>query len=201
MSLAPSIHGTMLRVELERCREALPENFINPHNAPLIHLVFHYIQIQLQLMLPEYEPKEILVPAAQIVAVLSQYSNYYFPITQHATALATEVLIDLRKFGEARSEAEHNLSVLRDGHIMPSPINSTIKEMIINNQRSDLYGDDSKVVKSQHVLTASQTLQQLAELATATTIENEGGDLHSQPRRLGSLQSLVRGGYLNKLGA
>jgi hypothetical protein len=174
-------------------------SFLDPHNAPLIHLVYSYLQIQLHAILPEFEPSDVLRPAAQVVTELVRNWNLQSPLVQHATTLAAATLIELRSYSETRSDAERNLKTLLDTRIMASPWDQSIKDMIIKNQRSDPFGGSSKAAES--ALTASQSLQHLAELATASTAETEGSDqpADTQPRRLRGLHALVREGYLSKL--
>ena len=194
------MYATLLRGELDRYREGLPLSFLDPQNAPLIHLIYSYLQIQLQAILPEFEPSDVLRPAAQVVTELIANWTLQSPLIQHAATLAAATLIELRSYSETRSEAERNLKTLLETRTMGSAWDQSIKDMIMKNQRSDLYGGSSKAAES--ALTASQSLQHLAELATASTAEAEGSDqpADTQPRRLRGLQALVRDGYLSKLG-
>ncbi|TVY85080.1 putative transcriptional regulatory protein [Lachnellula suecica] len=196
--------GTLLRGELERWRESLPQTFFPPSNSPLVHLCYWNLRILMELRLPESEPQDLLAIAVQIVTQLTNNSNLISPLTYHSTALATLTLVELTSLESSKEEAEKSLQSLRQTRIAHSAWDEAIREMI-NRKQSPA----TTILESQHALTASQGLQRLADLATAT---EEGRDpvaaddskkeseqivpLRS-PQRYQELREAIRNGYLS----
>ena len=219
LGVPPPIVGTLLRGELERCRESFPASFFPSSNAPLIHLCYWYLRILMELRLPESEPSDLLVPARHIVTQLMHNTGLVSPLTHHFTALAAMTLVDLTAHENTRDEAENGLKSLLENRIAPSGWDASIREMITKKQHSNPSGGAGSVVRpkttdSQHALTASQGLQRLADLATATeegrdVSTGEGrkegeksstGPVGSHFQRFHDLKESIRSGYLGAFG-
>jgi hypothetical protein len=206
----------LLRGELERCRESFPQGFFPPSNAPIIHLCYWYLRILLELRLSPSDPDDILGPAMHIVTQLTHNASFMSPLTHHATALAASTLIELAGYDKTKDSAEGGLRALVENHIAPSGWDAAIRDMIISkrNQGSSTGAD---AAESQHALTASQGLQRLADLATATEGDRAdaatvGGGKDSEQanptpaglgfvERLQGLKDLVTKGYLSGFSA
>lgn len=197
-----------MRGELERCRETLPSLLLDSSNAPLIHLSYYILSIQMLLRLPAADPYEILAPATDIVALLTQHPNFLSPLTHHATALAALTLVELTKYETTREQADSGLNTLLEGRIAPSGWDSAIREMILKKQRSGSGGSDPSAGK--HSILAAQGLRHLADLATATKegtaadeSRNDGekvGAISEPVQRFRGLRAALKTGYLTHLG-
>lgn len=214
-SVPPAVYGMLFRGELERCREAFPESFFPPSNAPVIHLVYWFLRIMVELKVPTSELEDVLDPAMHIVTQLTHNSSLMSPLTHHATALAALTLIDLLGYEKTKDSAEAGLKALVENHIAPSGWDTAIRDLIINKlSRGASAG--AGAAESQHALTASQGLQRLADLATATegdlvdaaAVESRKdvdqantGPVGSLTDGLKSLKGSVNKGYLSGFGA
>ncbi|TVY37603.1 putative transcriptional regulatory protein [Lachnellula occidentalis] len=184
--------GTLLRGEMERWRESFPQTSFPPSNLPLVHITYLHLRILMELHHPDSELSGLLAAASNVVAQLTHNSDLISPITYQCTALAALVLIELAGYESTREEAETNLMVLSQNRIAHSAWDQTIRDLINKKQSAAV---------SNAPLTASQNLQQLAELATATgegrdsTASKEGDK--SATARYKELRGAIRTGYLN----
>lgn len=189
--------GTLLRGELERVREDLPPHFYPPSNCPLVHLCYWSLRILLELRNPDSEPQELIEPAMHLVTQLNYNHGFVSPLTYHATTLAVLTLIELTGYNKTRAEATKGLGNLLDHHIAPSSWNGVIRDFIKKNQPAV---PASGAVPSA-ALTASQGLQRLADLATATEESNNDSEQSVTPPKLfpyyHNLRETIRKGYLN----
>jgi len=198
---------------MERWRESLPASFFPASQSPLNHICYWHLRILFELMLPESEPQDLLVPAMHIVTQLKHNSGLVSPLTSYSTALAGFTLVELTAYQNTKEEAESGLKSLLEARIAPSGWDATIRDMIVTKQQrlgTAAIVRSSNPANSQHALTASQGLQRLADLATATEESRDvsSGDgrkesektdtvasaAHSQ--RYHELRILVRSGYL-----
>ena len=185
-----AVYGTLLRGELERWREVLPDSLFN---SPLIHLCFWYIRIVLELKQADSDHSSLLTSAMKIVTQLTHNSNLVTPLTCHSTVLATLILIKLSEYDGVGSEAESGLKTLMENRIAPSAWDSTVRDMISNRKQAGVPGS----AESKHVSTAAQGLQHLAELATAN---EEGRDVAmGESRSEGEIFSAKSAGVHNKV--
>lgn len=211
----PVLH-TLLRGELERFRESFPTSFFPPLNAPLLHICYWYARVLMAMRLPWSEPQDLCSAALEIVTQLKNNTSLVSPLTHLATAFAAVALIECTGYEQTRKEAESGLSAILDGRIAPSGWDASIREMIVKNKNPGQSSGAGGAVgansgTTQHAAIASQGLQHLAELATATTEEGKAEssigegrkELDSQKylsTRAPDLRELVRVGYWGKLG-
>jgi hypothetical protein len=165
---ASRIFGTLLRGELERWREVLPDSLLS--NSPLIHLCYWYLRITLEVIQADTEPSSLLTPATKIVELLTHNPNLISPLNQYFSALATFTLMQLTDYDKTRVAAEGYLKTLVENRIAPSPWDSTIRDMMSAKKQTSI----TILQGSEHASTAAQGLQHLAELATA---DEEGRDV------------------------
>jgi hypothetical protein len=210
LSVPPfAILGTLLRGELERWREVLPDSLAN---APLIHLCYWYLRITVELKQVDSDSASLLTSAMRIVTLLTHNPSLVTPLTYHPTVLATLTLIKLTDYDSTRAEAEIGLKTLMENRVAPSAWDSIIRDMISNRKQIGVAALTSSA-ESKHASTAAQGLQHLAELATAN---EEGRDVsmgesrsegenfaarttavHNQFHQ--NLQEIVKSGYLRVL--
>jgi hypothetical protein len=205
-----SLLGTLLRGELERLRESFPSSFFPPSNYPLIHLCYWYLRILMAMRLPESEPQDLLDPGMNIVTQLKNNAGLVSPLTHHATAFAAAALIELTGYEHTRQEADTGLTSLLESRIAPSGWDASIRTLIVNSKipgpsagASGAVG--AKTGTSQHADIAIQSLQRLADVATATeessTSEGRKESTSGQIfQRFHDLRELLRIGYLSRLG-
>jgi hypothetical protein len=162
-----------------------------------------------ELRLPESEPQELLVAAGHIVTQLTHNANPISPLTYHSTALAAITLIELTNHDSTKEEAEKSLQSLLQNRIAHSAWDEAIRGLINKKQSSS--AALSTMTESQHALTASQGLQRLADLATATeegrdttTTESRKEGEHTSTtapspaqQRYPELRATIRIGYLS----
>jgi hypothetical protein len=165
----------------------------------------------MELYLPTSE-SELLSPAMNLVTQLIHNSNLNSPLTYYSTTLTALTLNELREYDDTRPEAESGLKSLLESRIAPSSWDTAVREFIANKKAQPAGTlPSSSTTESKHSLTASQGLQHLAELATAT----EGRDISTTEGRKESemsstsapegaisqryhdLRQLVKSGYLS----
>jgi hypothetical protein len=167
----------------------------------------------MEIRLPDSEPLEILGPAMQIVTQLTHNANLVSPLTHYITSLAACTLIELKMYESTREEAESGLKSLMESRIAPSAWDPSIRDMVLKKQNiSPPTGAGSTIgAKTATSQLASQGLQHLADLATATeggmtkTSGTEGrkeekSNTDAQVfQRFHDLRELVRSGYMSIL--
>lgn len=204
----------LLRGELERCRESFPLTFFPPSKSPLIHLCYWYLRILQELQRDPSETDEVMIPALHIVTQLTHNASFVSPLTHHATALVAWTLIEFTGYDKTKETAEGGLRALVENHIAPSGWDATIRDLIVSKLASSTASGSAE---SQHALTASQGLQRLADLATATEedradattaeIRKESEPANPAPagtrfaERLQNLRDLVIKGYMSALSS
>ena len=161
------ILGTLLRGELERWREVLPDSL---SSSPLINLCYWYLRIAVELKQLDSELSSLLTPATKMVDLLTHNSNFISPLNQYFSTLATLTLLQLAEHDNTTAAAEGYLKTLMDNRIAPSSWDSTIRDMISAKKQASI----TMLQGSEHASTAAQGLQHLAELATAN---EEGRDV------------------------
>lgn len=173
LSVPPSqLVATLLRGELERWRESLPDSILSPSSSPLLHLCYWSTRILLELRRPDSEPQELLEHAIRIGTQLVNNSNLVTPLTYHATILATLALVELNGHSATRKEAEEGLKSILESRIAPSSCDISVRTLISKKSRPltglGMNATTANATEGQHDATSSQNLQRLADLATAT---------------------------------
>ena len=198
--------GSTLRTSLELWRTGLTVPLDSM--SPAVLLCYWYLRIVLELIQAGSEPSSLMTSAAKIIGLLVHEPNHVAPLTHHSTILATLTLIELAEEDETRAEAEDCLKILMENRIAQSVWDTTIRGIVSNRKRvrATLKG-------SEHASTAAQSLQHLADLATAN---DEGRDISmgegrsegesfaakspsTQHRVKKDLRKIVRDGYVRLL--
>jgi hypothetical protein len=162
--------GILLRGELERLRESIPPQFLPLNEASVFHICYWHLRILVELALEESSPTAMFDVALHLVTQLNSYSGVFSPLIHYCLALAALTLIDLLEYENTREDAEKALKSLLDTRQAHSSWDPAIRTLITNQlQRPSnvSLGMSSSIV-------ASQSLQRLADLATAT---GEGRDI------------------------
>jgi hypothetical protein len=165
-----SVITSLLSGQLERFRESFPST-VTAVTSPICHLTYWHTRLLINRTGPQDDPNELLQLATEVVKLLAGNPTLITPLTHHFTSLAAMTLVDLLDTEFTRDGAEHYIKIIMDSRIAPSGWDSVIREMIAKKAASTAAGISTAAVTgaaSQHALTASQGLQHLADLATAT---------------------------------
>ncbi|KAH6713932.1 hypothetical protein BKA61DRAFT_483280 [Leptodontidium sp. MPI-SDFR-AT-0119] len=215
-----AVYGTLLRGELERFRESLPAAVLQPPNAPLLHMCYWHLRILVGLTLVSLEPFDLKESAMNSLAQLVNNSGLISPLTYYCTTLVALAFLDLTEYEATRDEAEEALRTLLEAPIAPSTWDAAVRHLIANKKQQAASNTAPPPTESKHVSVASQSLQRLADLATATE-EGRDATVSSEERKEGEkeksnsgpagvqahfesfhkLRELVRSGYLSVFAA
>ncbi|KAL3421979.1 hypothetical protein PVAG01_06135 [Phlyctema vagabunda] len=196
-----SKYGTLLRGQLKRVQEDFPETFFPASNCPLIHICYWGLRILMELIRPDSEPKDLLEPALHIITQLNFNTGFISPLTYHATTLAVLALVELMGIESTKAEATVSLKSFLENRHAQSSWDGVINTYIVKKLPpvpNSTAGPSSAL--SEASLTASQGLQRLADLATATEEgkqDNEKIAPTSPFERYHEMRGIIRRGYVS----
>ncbi|KAI9736562.1 MAG: Glucose-responsive transcription factor [Claussenomyces sp. TS43310] len=210
-SSAPII-STLLVGELERFRESFPAS-LTPESSPLVHLAYWHLRLLMKRATPASDPSELAGPAMRIITLLTGSPTFTSPLLHHFSVLAALTLIDLLDLESTRDEAEVGIKMLRESYAPLSAWDMAIRDTIQKKRHSSGIVASTTAAASQHALTASQGLQHLADLATATEADRSEALSETRPETVASAPpttvaanqaawdstALTRNGYLSAL--
>ncbi|KAE8453456.1 hypothetical protein EG329_010317 [Mollisiaceae sp. DMI_Dod_QoI] len=168
LSFNPGPYGRVNRGELEKFRESLPDTVFPPSQAPVLHICYWHVRILIELNLMDSEPKEMLDAVLNLLTQLI-HNGVLSPLIHYCTILCALALIELLEYEDSREKADAGLKVLLDNRKPLSSWDAAVRDLISNQlQRPPNAPLGMSTAESQHASVASQSLQRLADLATAT---------------------------------
>ncbi|KAI1341267.1 hypothetical protein F5Y15DRAFT_29175 [Xylariaceae sp. FL0016] len=192
---AVSILNSFFNLSIELFREALPSD-ITPSNHPILHLVYWHCRLISYLFQTNSKSTDILWPCKESVGLLLANTQLLSPLNHHFFCLTTLSLLELAKVEKTKDEANQLLKELLDSNLAPSTWDSKIRDRI-----------EEHVRPTTAQAAASQSLQRLADLATASDSDS------TKPKKNGDVmalrtsdnfadtgfdpRSLTHGGYFN----
>ncbi|KAI1741590.1 hypothetical protein F4680DRAFT_69762 [Xylaria scruposa] len=191
------ILNSFFNLALELFREVLPAG-ITPASHPILNLVYWHTRLLSYLFQTNTRSKDVIWACKESVGLLIDNAPLLCPLNHHFFCLTTLSLLELARLDETREEVTPLLKDLLERNLAPSTWDGIIRDRITERLRP-----------STAQSTADQTLQHLAELATASgadTARSENGaepvtlrksttyaDLGFDPR------PILHAGYLNVL--
>ncbi|CZT07565.1 related to RGT1 Regulator of glucose-induced genes [Rhynchosporium agropyri] len=167
-----AVYGTLLRGELERFRESLPASALQPSNAPLLHMCYWHLRILVGLTLATLEPIELKGIALNNLSQIISNSGLVSPLTYQCTTLVALALLDLTEYEVTRDEAEEALrTLILEARNAPSTWDAAVRVLIAQRYQpasNSAPPFNLSTAETKHASVASQSLQRLADLATAT---------------------------------
>lgn len=196
---AVPILNSFFNLAIELFREVLPAN-ITPSTHPILILVYWHSRLLAYLFQTNALSEDVIWACKETVGLLLNNTVLLSPLNHHFFGLTTLSLLELVRLDKTREEVMPLLKDLLERHLAPSTWDGIIRDRITERLRP-----------STAQSTADQTLQHLAELATASGAEvakPENGtepvvvrtsttyeDLGFDPR------PILQTGYLNVLAA
>lgn len=133
---------------------------IPPSVEPVLHLAYWHCRLLAFMFMPSALITDVTWAVKESVRLLTSHAQMMSPLNHHFTSLTTLCLIEMSKAEKSSEEATQLLSNLLGASIAPSTWDEAIRAKIRDALRPR--------TGSGAVATASQSLQHLADLATAT---------------------------------
>ncbi|KAI0426258.1 hypothetical protein F5Y09DRAFT_70541 [Xylaria sp. FL1042] len=196
-SSAVPILNSFFNLSIELFREVLPAN-ITPSTHPILNLVYWHSRLLSYLFQTNAKSKDVIWACKESIGLLLDNTVLLSPLNHHFFCLTTLSLLELARAEKSREEVIPLLKDLLERNLAPSTWDGIIRDRITERLRP-----------STAQSAADQTLQHLAEMATASGVDvakTENGvepvtlrtsttyaDLGFDPR------PILHGGYLNVL--
>ncbi|KAI5861342.1 hypothetical protein GGS23DRAFT_147449 [Durotheca rogersii] len=194
---AAPILSSFFNLSIELFREILPQS-ITPASHPVLHMVYWHTRLLVYLFQTNAKSTDILWACRELVTLLLTNTQLLSPLNHHFFCLTTLSLIELKKVEATHDEADSLLKQLLESNLAPSTWDATIRDRI-----------SEAIRPSTAQAAASQSLQHLADLATATEAEAVKLDKDAEAVSLRTSDNysdigfdprvLTRAGYLNVL--
>ena len=202
-------YAPFFEMYIEDYREDLPSH-VDPGAYPLVHLAYWHCRLLAYLLNPSAKIQDIMWPARESSRLLTTL-HLASPLHQHFLVLTSLCLSELSKNEGVREEAEALLSELTDPAMPETAWDGLVRDKIAEMRPSttaaiaaaaveaSALGQNS-TVQSAVEAAASQGLQHLADLATASVAEKAENpyrtalsyeDMGFDPR------AMLADGYLN----
>lgn len=150
-----------VNASLEMWRVDLPPT-ITETTHPVVHLAYWYTRLLDYLLMPSAISTDVLWATKSAVSLLSSNTKLLSPVNHYVTCLTGLCLAELTKVDKTREAAENSITELLDADFAPSNWDVFIRQKIAEKIRP--------TTSSGVEATASQGLQHLADLATATEL-------------------------------
>lgn len=154
-------------LNMEMWRAHFPTN-IPPNIEPILHLAYWHCRMLAFLFMPSALIADVTWAVKESVRLLTAHHQMISPLNHHFTSLATICLMEMAKIDASRDEAVRLLNELLEANIAPSSWDDVIRAKI----RSALRLPTNSTAEA----TASQSLQHLADLATAAETPATGSN-------------------------
>ncbi|KAI1118606.1 hypothetical protein F5Y14DRAFT_446968 [Nemania sp. NC0429] len=153
---AVPILNSFFNLSIELFREVLPAN-ITPSTHPILNLVYWHSRLLSYLFQTNAMSKDVIWACKESVGLLLSNTALLSPLNHHFFCLTTLSLLELARLDKTREEAMPLLKDLLERNLAPSTWDGVIRERITERLRP-----------STAQSAADQTLQHLAEMATAS---------------------------------
>ncbi|GAP88351.1 putative c6 finger domain-containing protein [Rosellinia necatrix] len=194
---AVPILNSFFNLAIELFREVLPAN-ITPSTHPILNLVYWHSRLLSYLFQTNARSKDVIWACKESVGLLLNNTGLLSPLNHHFFCLATLSLLELARLDKTREEVTPLLKDLLERNLAPSTWDGIIRDRITERLRP-----------STAQSATDQTLQHLAELATASGVDPARSDNGAGPVALRTSTTyadlgfdprpILHTGYLNVL--
>lgn len=154
-------------LNMEMWRAHFPAN-IPPNIEPILHLAYWHCRLLAFLFMPSALITDVTWAVKETVRLLTAHHQMISPLNHHFTSLTVICLLEMAKVDASRSEAVQLLNEVLEANIAPSSWDDVIRAKIRNTLQPP--------TNSTAEATASQSLQHLADLATAAETSAAGSN-------------------------
>lgn len=195
---AAPLLNSFLNLSIELFREVLPSS-IAPSTHPVLHLVYWQTRLLAYLFQTNARSSDVLWACKELTQLLIGNPQLLNPLNHHFFSLTSLTLLELIKVEAEREAAAALLKELAEIQVAPSNWDNIIRDRITEQTRPSTSHAAMEA-------TASQSLQHLADLATATEIGSAKPEKDNPIRMTDGYQlmgfdprELTRTGYLSFL--
>ncbi|KAI0467490.1 hypothetical protein F4859DRAFT_517926 [Xylaria cf. heliscus] len=194
---AVPILNSFFNLAIELFREVLPAN-ITPSSHPILNLVYWHSRLLSYLFQTNARSKDVIWACKESAGLLLDNIGLLSPLNHHFFCLTALSLSELARLDKTREEVTPLLKDLLERNLAPSTWDSIIRDRITERLRP-----------STAQSAADQTLQHLAELATASGAKAAKSENGTEPVTLRTSTTyadlgfdprpILHSGYLNVL--
>ncbi|KAI1427888.1 hypothetical protein F5Y12DRAFT_125074 [Xylaria sp. FL1777] len=169
---AVPILNSFFNLAVELFREVLPAN-ITPSTHPILNLVYWHSRLLSYLFQTNARSKDVIWACKESVGLLLNNTALLSPLNHHFFSLTSLSLLELARPEKTREEVVPLLKDLLERNLAPSTWDGIIRDRITERLRP-----------STAQSTADQTLQHLAEMATASGADARKPENGTEPVKL-----------------
>ncbi|KAI3330291.1 hypothetical protein F4824DRAFT_348111 [Ustulina deusta] len=166
------ILNSFFNLAVELFREVLPPN-ITPSTHPILNLVYWHSRLLSYLFQTNARSKDVIWACKESVGLLLNNTALLSPLNHHFFSLTTLSLLELARSEKTREEVTPLLKDLLERNLAPSTWDGIIRDRITERLRP-----------STAQSAADQTLQHLAEMATASGADAAKPENGTEPATL-----------------
>jgi hypothetical protein len=155
--------AAILHDYVENFREDLPA-FMAPSTCPMVYQTYWHCRILVAFLTPSSTPNTLLWPTSELITLLSADPEVKTPLTHHFSNL---IILSLSKLVQLDETKESAVQLARDIVDQPGAAWDDMRDKFARLSRPTSSGAEG---------TASQGLQHLADLATATDANPGSGE-------------------------
>ena len=135
---------------------------LTSQSHPLVFLAYWHIRTLAYLLLPSVSYRSVLRSVSESTSLLLGNPHLVTPLTHHFSTLAAWCLVELAKHDKSREAATQQILELAKSNTAPSAWDEAVRNKL---------AESTVPTQSSVEATASQSLQHLADLATAGTAD------------------------------